>query len=541
MNRKYILIIFLLMTILLVSCENDIVVSLNDNITFPPEPFSQDDHPLIKDQYAFYDISGSQVKYWGAANVHDPVMIKEGDYYYVFSTDAQFGVTSQKGIHIRKTKDLINYEFVGTALDLDSILPAIDYVEYNRDGDKVNFFWAPEIYKHQKEDGSFEYWLFYSNSSFGQRTSFMGLAKSDNIEGPYLHETEILRTHQSVNSPNAIDPALLVEEVDGVKKMYLSYGSWSQGIYLIELNPNTGEPLIKQTLTEKEVLVNTENPGVTTLKTKLIPTPNDPAFGERLLNIYTAEAPYIIKEGNYYYLFVTTGVDLTYDYNTRVFRSENITGPYVDSEGNHAISSSNRDNFRNYGNMITDAYQFKTNPSDGELVRGWSGIGHSAAYKDNNEWLFLSHYRGTHIDKDRFFFGVRRMHFIDGWPVVEANRYVQGGNDDLSNANLSGNYQIHILNKHVANSSLNDNVISIIKKSENIILTEEKIDENWFKVEGDYNGKWRFNDNLLELTINNIKYKGIITPQWDFERHEGTLSFSLINELGISLWGVRFI
>ncbi len=541
MYKKYIFIIISLFTLLLVSCGDETTKSLDDYISFPNEPYSLDDHPLINDQYAFYDISGSQVKYWGAANVHDPVMIKEDDYYYVFSTDAQFGVTSQKGIHIRKTKDLINYEFVGTALDLESVLPAIDYVEYNRDGDKVNFFWAPEIYRHQKEDGSNEYWLFYSNSSFGQRTSYMGLAKSSNIEGPYIHDVEILRTHQSVNSPNAIDPAIFTEEIDGELKMYLSYGSWSQGIYIMELNPNTGEPLIKQTLIESDVLVNTEVPGVTTTKTKLIPTSGDPAFGERILNIFTAEAPYIIKEGIYYYLFVTTGVDLTYDYNTRVFRAETINGPYVDSDGNLAISPTNRDNFRNYGNMITDAYQFKTNPNDGELVRGWSGIGHSAAYKDGNEWLFLSHYRGTHIDKDRFFFGVRRMHFIGGWPVVEVNRYVKGGDDDLSNANVSGNYQIHILNKNVANSSLNNNVISIIKKSENIILSENKLSDDWYELTGDYNGKWRFINNQLELVLNNKTYKGVITPQWHFERHKGTLGFSLINEDGIAIWGMRFL
>ncbi len=540
-KKGFIVSTLLLALFLLIGCQKNNQVSLDDNIVFPNEPYSLDDHPLIKDQYAFYDISGTQPKYWGSANVHDPVMIKEGDYYYIFSTDAQYGITNEKGIHIRKTKDLINYEYVGTALDLKSVSPAIDYVEYNRDGILVDFFWAPEIYKKIKGDGTVEYWLFYSNSSFGQRTSFMGLAKSDHIEGPYIHDVEILRTHQSVGSPNAIDPALIVEEVNGIEKMFLSYGSWNSGIYIIELNPETGAPMINQTLEKKEVDVNTDVIGKTTKKMKNIPTANDLAFGTKILNIYSAEAPYIIKEKDYYYLFVTTGFDLTYDYNTRVFRANNIYGPYLDSEGNLAISNTNRETFRAYGNMITDAYQFNFDKSLGEQKRGWAGLGHSAAYKDGDTWLYLSHYRGTYIDKDRFFFGVRKMHFVNGWPILEANRHVMGAEELTDKVNISGNYQIHLLDKNVQNAKLNNNIITIVNKAKNITLTLEKYDEKYYNVIGDLTGKWKFENNQLELVLNNKIYRGIITPQWQFEKHKGTLSFSLIDEKGYSLWGNRFL
>ena len=33
---------------------------------------------------------------------------QEGEYYYVFSTDAQFGMTTYKGLHIRKSKDVLS-------------------------------------------------------------------------------------------------------------------------------------------------------------------------------------------------------------------------------------------------------------------------------------------------------------------------------------------------------------------------------------------------------------------------------------------------
>ena len=114
-----------------------------------------------------------------------------------------------------------------------------------------------------------------------------GLAKSNNIEGPYTFDKEILRTSQSVGgTPNAIDSAIFVEEVDGEEKMYMSYGSWSAGIYIIELDPVTGYPLIAQTLVEREVTVNTAEKGVTATATKLVPSSSDdPAFGTKILSI----------------------------------------------------------------------------------------------------------------------------------------------------------------------------------------------------------------------------------------------------------------
>ena len=55
-------------------------------------------------------------------------------------------------------------------------------------------------------------------------------------------------------------------------------------------------------------------------------------------------------------------------------------------------------------------------------------------------------------------------------------------------------------------------------------------------------GEWRFQaHNRLEIRLNKDVYVGIIEPQWNFERHKGVLSFSLINSKGVSLWGNRHI
>lgn len=330
MKRRKIYINLLILS--LTACGSS---SLNEGkIVYPNKPYNDTDHIMQKDPYAFYNIAGNDTRYWGAANTHDPAIIKEGDTYYAFSTDANIGVTSQKGLHIRKSTDLIRWEWVGTALDLTTVQDQLNYLGYNDEGAQVDAFWAPDIIKRGDE-----YWLYYALSGFGQRNSMMALAKSTDIEGPYVFDKEILRTHQSVGgTPNAIDPAIFIETVGSEERMYLSYGSWSVGIYIFELDPTTGYPLIEQTLVEKEVTVYTSTPGITTTATKWVPSAStDPAFGTKILSITTSEAPYIIKENGYYYLFITNGVDLTYDYDARVFRSTSLMGPYVDGKGNAAF------------------------------------------------------------------------------------------------------------------------------------------------------------------------------------------------------------
>lgn len=547
MVKKTAYVFMVLSLLILVACinEEDNNPSTESFIIYPDAPYEETDHIMVKDPYAFYNIAGTLPQYWGAANVHDPAIIKEGNMFYSFSTDANYGITNPKGIHIRKSTDLITWTWVGPAIDLTTLTEAIDYIEYNRDGQLVDFLWAPDIIK-RTINGQDEFWLFYSMSSFGQRTSYLGVAKSNDIEGPYLHSHEILRTHQSVGgTPNAIDAAIYIEVVDGVEKMYMSYGSWSAGIYVIELDLENGEPLIKQSLITREVDVNTSIAGQTVRKEKLVPeSSDDSAFGTRILNIYSSEAPYIIKEGNYYYLFVTSGLNLTYDYDTRVYRSDSLLGPYVDSEGNEAIASTNSSNFRNYGNQLTAAYYFPLDSNQNGYDRGFSGLGHSTAFKDGDQWFFASHYRGTYMDKDRFFLGIRKIHFIDGWPVVEANRYTAEGFVDYQNADLSGRYKVFILPKYEANSRLiaqgSIEQIEIIHNAQEIHLEKEVID-GWHVLSGAYSGRWRILDNnMLEINIDGNIYRGIINAQWSYEQEKGVLSFSLIDNKGIAFWGNRY-
>src|SRR5690242_11351991 len=74
----------------------------------PPAVF---DINSIEDTYA--DVSAfTYYPKWGPYNVHDPSIKKIGDYYYCYSTDVGYGITVPAGIQVRRSKDLVQWQFV---------------------------------------------------------------------------------------------------------------------------------------------------------------------------------------------------------------------------------------------------------------------------------------------------------------------------------------------------------------------------------------------------------------------------------------------
>ena len=80
---------------------------------------------------------------WGPYNVHDPSIKKFGNYYYCYSTDVGYGITVRPGIQIRRSKDLVQWEFVGWVF---SSLPAagVAYIQ-QKGGSPNNALWAPYV------------------------------------------------------------------------------------------------------------------------------------------------------------------------------------------------------------------------------------------------------------------------------------------------------------------------------------------------------------------------------------------------------------
>jgi arabinan endo-1,5-alpha-L-arabinosidase len=149
-------------------------------------------------------------------------------------------------------------------------------------------FWAPDVIK----SGS-TYYCYYSCAGTGAPAA-IGLATATNLSGPWTDQGMI------VAGNNAIDPAPLQ---DGTN-WYLAYGNWQTGIDIIQLSSSTGK---RQGSTIWHVIPNQQ-----------------------------VEAPYLMKNGSYYYLFFQRGLccnGTSSTYYTQVGRSTSIGGPYVDRAG----------------------------------------------------------------------------------------------------------------------------------------------------------------------------------------------------------------
>jgi arabinan endo-1,5-alpha-L-arabinosidase len=263
--------------------------------------------------------------------VHDPVIIKDQDMYYVFSTGAN--------IPVRQSADLIEWDF-GFPNTVFRQMP--DWAKEAIPGQ--NDIWAPDISFY---NGKFH--LYYSVSTFGSNRSVIGLAtnktldsKSDDFE--WVDQGLVVES-TTISAYNCID-ANLALDTDG--NPWLAFGSFWTGIKMHRLNPETGK------LSEED--------------TKRY------ALAQRYVNSGSIEAPFIIHKNGFYYLFVSwdfccRGVDSTY--HVRVGRSENITGPYVDRDGVEMT--------RGGGTQVT----FPT--------ERWRGPGHNAILQENGVEYIVYH------------------------------------------------------------------------------------------------------------------------------------------------------
>jgi arabinan endo-1,5-alpha-L-arabinosidase len=231
--------------------------------------------------------------------IHDPVIIRERDTYWIFSTNSDAPPAT---IRIRSSKDLRQWTARGHVFDK---LPA----------------WAPELIPGARgawaPDISFvngRYLLYYSVSTFGSNRSAIGLATNETLDPQapnYRWRDEGVVVESTRESDfNAIDPNHVV---DREGRHWLSLGSFWSGIKLFELHPGTGKLL---------------KPGARPHPLASRPAPkNAPA---------ALEAPFIVTRPDHYYLFVSydyccKGVNSTY--YLVVGRAKKITGPYVGKDG----------------------------------------------------------------------------------------------------------------------------------------------------------------------------------------------------------------
>ena len=301
-------------------------------------------------------------------SVHDPVMAKEGDTYYVFSTGP--GITFYSSTNMKDWK-LEGPVFKQQPLWAKRAAPTFD-----------GHVWAPDVQFHNGK-----YYLYYSVSGFGKNTSGIGVTvnKTLNPRSPdYRWEDKgmVLQSVPLRDDWNAID-ANIVEDDKGVA--WMSFGSFWSGLKLVKLNDawtGLAEPQEWHSIASRTANVDA-------------PAGKDAGPGE-------IEAPFIFKKNGYYYLFASFGLccrkgDSTY--NVVIGRSASVTGPYVDKNG--------VDMMKGGGSLLIAG------------DKDWKGLGHNSAYTmDGKDYLVLHAYETA----DNYLQKLKIMEMkwdTNGWPTVD--------------------------------------------------------------------------------------------------------------------------
>lgn len=408
---------------------------------------------------------------WATHNVHDPSIYKDGDWYYVFSTDAQEGGIFKAGIQIRKSKDLVNWQWVGRAFT-EVPGPAKSWTD-------AGGLWAPDVTKFGDT-----YYLYYAASQFGKTQSFIGVATSSHIEGPWIDKGEVVKTEQD-EGPNAIDPNICIDEKGDP---WLVYGSFFGGIFLARINRATGK------FAEEG-------------KGKLIAKRHASVEG-------AIEGPYIVYNPHfdYYYLFVSYD-SLFSSYNIRVARSKHIEGPYVDSKGHEMTNTDLPPN--DVGMKVLGSYQF-----DGGA--GWIAPGHNSILKDQEDYYIVHHVRVE--GKKGHYLHIRKIGWTqDGWPLVSPQRYAGEQDKMVDIDDVPGNWECVYFEKDNAGKM---NALSIR-------ITTHHNDSNGYVVE-------QYDSNHFTLSSSQRpSIDGIVTQGWDWEQWVETVVFMGKDKEGNVMVGKR--
>ncbi len=347
--------------------------------------------------------------------------------------------------------------------------------------------------------------------------------------------------------PNCIDPCVFYDEAG---KLWMSYGSWSSGIWMLELDEETG---LRDYTVRYPYQINgtTVTPGSANANCT-----SDPYFGKKIAGGWydSGEGSYIEHIGDWYYLFISYG-GFAPDggYEMRLYRSAQPDGPYVDAKGGSAIQ---KDRYQmNYGPNATfhngvkllGGYQWGFMPS-AEVSQG-----HNSAVTDRQGRSLVCYH--TKFNDGTLGHSVRLHQLFqnqDGWLVAAPfefhNEKVTQADvasaENIPNADIPGDYLLLSHDYKVKYDTMG------YQKPRTITLTANEGDPYSGKIAGAKIGTWRREPgtDYFTLVIGSLAYRGVLCRQTVDYSNASALCFTVVSTSGggtlgsnaqLSLWGAK--
>ena len=428
--------------------------------------------------------------------------------------------------------------------------------------------WAPDVIWNP----IMKKWCMYLSINGILWNSSIILLTADKIEGPYQYQAPVVISGFNVTSnantnykltdlelaigsqatlpvrynmgnkwgdrwPHCIDPCVFYDE-EG--KLWMSYGSWSGGIWMMELDENTG-------LRDYDVTYELKGSGngITV----------DPYFGKKIAGGFyvSGEASYIEYIGGYYYLFVTYGglaAGGTNDYNNggyqmRVFRSTKPDGPYTDSKSsnNSAIFSSYLLNFgpsendNNRGVNIFGAYTDWGNQAKGNMGERSQGHNSIIAAEDGRTYL-VYHTRFQNWGESHQV----RVHQVfqskNGWLVAAPFEYT---GEEVKSADIATTQQIADTRIPGKYKLLIHNYKLDHRKKEAAKPTDIELKSDG-TITGSVTGTWKTEagTSYVTLKLGSTYYHGVMVEQTLESTNTKVPAFTAVAATtGVTVWGYQ--
>lgn len=424
-----------------------------------------------------------------------------------------------------------------------------DYVKPNNANPEG--VWAPSIIYSEEMVKYYMYVTIADGTAQGKCA--IVLTSADKPEGPYKYEKMIVAsamTKEDVEKTNLMDVLNIKDKsqipekyyatsdktypdcidatvfYDHTGKLWMTYGSFTcgGGIRMIQLDPVTGDRL--------ESATYEDNGTAKALGDK------DPYYGIKLANT-NGEGPFIMEvpskkssTGYYYFLWNSVGhLQSNGGYHMRMYRSENVEGPYVDTAGQKATSSLGK---AQLGLRVMDNYKFSFMDFAFTSCGGNSAVLCADRETTEDGKMFL-HYHQKWANGTENFVTKSNQMFLneDGWLVTAPFAYDGESMDKTyTKEEVAGDYEFVLHRTSYAQTGAYDYSNSVVVK----LNADETIS-------GGYTGTWTLKDNYITIKIGEETYKGVVLEQTmeDKDRTKAMV-FTGVGDGNIqSVWGAKMV